>query len=136
MNELQSGWTYSMVYGAAYHFEHVPLTEALEKQEASDQLHVVETTNGTFAKGSKQKQIHQNKYFALSLTRAIGLATRIVISSLDCPETVIAIRPATEEEKALWLAVDSYFTDKDEEAFSDQETDNLLKQYRRDNHAR
>jgi hypothetical protein len=70
-------------------------------QERCEELHVVETINWARAHGTRG-DVHLNRYFAVSLADAIGIAARIEVLSKDIAENVVAIRPASEAECEGW----------------------------------
>jgi hypothetical protein len=104
---IASGWTFSPYHGAVYHFAHIAKRKAERLAQQSQQPHVVETINWTFANGDSQT-VHFNQYFALTLSLAIALAAQIAVN-VAVAEDVVRIRPATAAEiELMWLASDRY----------------------------
>lgn len=89
-----------------YLFEHIDMAEARNLNEATNNLHIVETVNWTIANNGKEKgKVHKNRYFAMTLLHAAALAVEIGIESLEVAETVVAIRRATEEEEEVFANI-------------------------------
>lgn len=100
------GWTVSP---NLYRFEHIPIDDANKRSSVADRLHVVETVNWTYAERERAK-VHLNRYIAMNLPEAVGLASALALRFLagEIAESVVAVRPATEqEERDHWEAYDA-----------------------------
>ena len=71
--------------------------------------------------------VHRNRYFAPSLAGAIAVAARMEIEWRDLAEEVVTIRPATDEEAALYLKVSDYFYSQMPRSISEAGAANLPK---------
>ena len=95
-NGKDTGWT---VQPNLYHFQHIPLSNAQKRSTVADGFHVVETINWTYANGDLS-QVHLNKYVAMNLAEAVGLASTLALCFFagEVAESVVAVRAATEKE--------------------------------------
>jgi hypothetical protein len=119
---LESGWTFDDYTGTTYHFEHISLSQALERAEIRGKVIVLETVNWTLA---EPETCHLNKYFALGMASAIALAARMEIEYQEVAEELVGIRPATPEEADLFLRVSAHFESFMPPAISDEQAEAL-----------
>lgn len=101
--ELESGWTIET--GDIYHFGHVDREWAeAEIERRAEELYAVEVINGTIAQDGS---LHLNTFFAWGYADALGLAARMQLAPY--PDTVLNIRPATEEEERCFYGALNHF---------------------------
>ena len=121
---LDDGWGFDPYTGSIFHFEHYSKAKAEHKMLQKKWLFVVETINWTIAH-NKPKMIHRNQYFASSLDHAIAIAVKIQISSLECAEDFLCIRPATVDESLKYDKLYSHYYDALPDVISDNDADKL-----------
>ena len=69
--------------------------------------------------------MNRNQYFASNLDHAIAIAVKIQISSLDCAENFLCIRPATVDESLKYDKLYSHYYDGIPDVISDNDVDKL-----------
>jgi hypothetical protein len=121
-DELNSGWTLEASSGAIYHFEHVDIETAEEMDEGREGIYVLETINWSLA---EEEIVHLNKYYAVGLSEAVAIATRIEIASQEVAETLVALRAATDEEEDQFWRVWDHYQNHMPPPLSDQEASAL-----------
>ena len=122
MNAIANGWAVEAGAGV-YHFEHIPSSAAENLMKQCENMYVIETVNWTLA---DKESVHLNKYFALGLTSAIGMAAQLVGSLQEVAEDIVAIREAAPQEEALFFAALDHFEQQLPSALSDSTLSQML----------
>ena len=95
---LDTGWRFHD--GVPIHYEPINQRDAERLIEVRERIFIVETI---VTMSDETGELRRQRYFCYGMMDAISEAVRLEILSKMIAEEVVAIRPATGEEAALWV---------------------------------